>query len=654
MKKAIVIILLMCACYLRAQVFTGTGGPVLNNGQHTYFGLVVTGLTHPLDSTFGVEQVCINLDHPNVSEIYLYLQSPAGKRVNLVLGSSASGTSFVNTCFNSLAPASVTLAQSPYTGTFKPVGYLGRFNTEVNGNGTWHLVVHDAFSNNHTGKLVSWSIQFGAATCSPVTCHSSNLPVVLIKTTQPVSDVKTNGQMSIIHNGKKRNTFWPKSLKQIPIDIQLHGSSTRLYEKKPFHIGTRDPAGKKQNIPLLGLPAESDWLLIASYLDKSLLRIPFTYDIFRLMGHYAARYKPVELMLNDEYQGVYLLMEKLKRDPNRINIQKLERHDTLYPAISGGYIFKIDRTDAAGWYSEVPGHSATGARFYYNFVYPTKSNITVTQQKYLEHFVDSFELAMNAPYFADPAQGYRKFIDVKSFIDFFIINELSRNIDAYRLSTYLYKENDSKGGKLHIGPVWDYDLAWHNCKFADASNPQGWQYTLQHDQYPSPTWWVRLMEDPAFVQELKERWAHLRSHLLDLHKLTHYIDSSAAVLKEAAQRNYTQFPTLGASIYGNPQDQLQASYAAEVNDIKVWLAARITWMDQQLGANNTDPLPEEDAYSLQPINETTLPFEMPADQEGSFSIATKPRKSAGRSSYMVNLLPANCAVIQSKTNRHNH
>lgn len=595
MKIVTIIGLLLYSLFVRAQVFSGAGGPILNSAQHTYLGLVVSGLPQALDSTFGVEQVCVSIHHPNVGELNLFIQSPSGRMVNLTLATSASGAHFAGTCFNSLAPQSVTLGKAPYTGTFRPVGYLGRFSTGENPNGTWHLIVHDGDTTVNTGIVSEWSIQFGPKTCAPVNCITTNLPVVAITTSGAISDKKIPGVMRVINNVKKRNAFHAKT-PELKITIDWHGSSTKNYEKKPFDIRIYNDHDKKTEVSLLGMPAESDWRLIASYLDKTFLRIPLTHDLFRAMGHYTARYRPVEVTVNGEYQGIYLLIEKLKRDKQRINIEKLGKNDTTYPAISGGYIFKIDRTDAPGWYSELPGHSAAGTRFYYNYVYPKGTRLNGPQKKYIEAYVDSFELAMNGPQFTDPEKGYRRFIDVGSFIDYFIINELSRNVDAYRLSTYLYKENDAKGGKLFIGPVWDYDLAWHNCRFAEASNPAGWQYNMQHDLYPAPAWWVRLMQDSAFMSELRARWAELRRNILNLKQLNKYVDSSARVLKEAVARNYKQFPTLGAYLYGNPQEQSEATYQAEINDLKIWLAMRISWLDQQLGY--IDPAKQgQDRYS---------------------------------------------------------
>lgn len=594
MKRVITICILLATLHTQAQVFTGGGGPVQNNGQDTYFPVSVSGLTS-IDSVYGLEQVCFNINHPDVSELYVYLQSPSGTLVNLTLGSSSSGANFLNTCVNSQNVSSITLGSAPYSGTYKPVGYLGRFNTGQAGNGVWNLIVHDGFPGNpNAGTLVSWSLQFGSSPSHPVPFQSSDLPLVFINTTQSISDTKILVGMSIVDNGAARNHVNdPPNGYNAKAEIHWHGSSTKNFEKKSFAIETRDVNGNKINASLLGMPAENDWILMASYIDKTLIRNSFTNDLYTDMGHYAARHRNVELVINGEYQGVYILTEKLKRDSNRIHTQTISPMANGWPAISGGYVFKIDRTDASGWYSLLPGNSQAGTHFYYNYVYPSDADITVPQQNYIKSYVDSFETVMNAANYADPVTGYRKFIDVSTFIDFFIVNELAKNVDGYRLSTYMYKKNITKGGKMYIGPVWDYDIAWHDCNYGNTNSPSGWQYTLQNDDYPSPTWWGRFMQDTAFVNALICRWAELRQNVLSLTTLYNYIDSSANVFSaESQQRNFTQFPVIGAYIYPNPQIQSGATYQTEINDLKTWVANRVAWMDGALAGTCTMPVAE--------------------------------------------------------------
>ncbi len=582
MKRVAVIIFLFFSLYARSQVFTGTGGGIQNLGQDTYFNLSVSGLSPAqLGDTFGIKEVCININHPVIEELYIYLQSPAGNIVELIGWGNCKGVNYTNTCFDSQMSTSITSGTAPYSGSYRPIGYLGRFNTGQAANGSWNLIVHDGVAFVNSGNVVSWSIRFGSSPSPPVGFSSSNLPIVIMNTnSQPLSNSKILINMGIIDNGLNRNYLTnPWNNYSAKAMTHIRGSSTKNFEKKSYSFETRDASGIKFATHLLGMPLESDWELLAPYQDKSLMRISITYDLYRRMGNYASRLKNVELVLNNEYQGVYTIAEKLKRDSRRVHVTKLTPVDNSFPAITGGYIFKIDRSDAAGWSSLLPGDSPTNSHFYYQYVYPTDTNLTIPQKAYIKSYVDSFETALASPSFADPLTGYSKYIDIVSFIDFFIINELSKNVDAYRLSTYMYKDNILKGGKLHIGPVWDYDIAWHNCDYGNAFDPTGWQYQIQDTIFPTPTWWNRFMQDTSFVNALYCRWNQLRKDILSIGSLNAYVDSSANALNESQQRNFVQWPILGAYIYPNPQNQSGANYQGEVNDLKNWIASRIGWMD---------------------------------------------------------------------------
>jgi len=579
--KQITIFLLLTCFGIKAQVFTGSGGLIQDNGQDTYFTLSVAGLPQSqLDSVYGLEQVCVNITHPNITELYIYLRSPSGTLVNLSLGSSVSGANYTSTCFNNQSATSITLGTSPYTGVYIPVGQLGRFNTGQAGNGNWQLMVHDGFAFINAGNLISWSLQFGSNPARPVAFKSSNLPIVLINTTQPITLVKSLAGMGIINNGPNRNYLtdaWNNYNGKI--QVKLRGTSSLNFEKNSMGFETSDASGNDLASSLLGMPLEVDWTLVACYQDKSLLRNPLTYHLFGRMGHYSPRFREVELVLDNEYRGVYALVEKPKRDVNRINIEKLTTSENTLPAMSGGYILKIDRTDEAGWLSLLPGNSQANAHFHYEYVYPKDTIITVAQQNYIKNYMDSMETAINSATFADPMIGYRKYLEINSFIDFFIMNEFAKNPDGYRLSTFLYKNHQNDGGKVSIGPVWDFDLAWHNCNYGNAFIATDWQYQIQDNVNPSPTWWGRFMQDTAFVNALNCRWTELRQTYLSIPYLHNYIDSSANVLSESQQRNFVQWPILGAYIEPNPQSQVNASYWGEVNDLKNWISNRVAWLD---------------------------------------------------------------------------
>lgn len=607
LRRIFTIILCLFSFFSLSQVFIGTGGTIQNAGQETYFNLPVSGLAQSqLDNDFGISEVCITISHPTVEELQVYLQSPGGTLVQLSEGSSCKGVDYAGTCFNNAAATSVSLASAPYSGSYRPIGFLGRINNGQTGNGTWSLIVKDYLAFVNAGNVVTWSISFSTSPVPAVGFTSSKLPIVVINTNnQQVVDTDILVDFGVIYKGVGQTNYLSDPFNDYndKAKMRLRGSSTRIFEKKAFAIETCDAAGVDASVSLLGMPAESDWVLLAMYQDKSLLRVPLTYDLSRQMGRYASRFKLVEVVVNNEYRGVYALMEKLKRDQNRINISKLSPNENAGPAVTGGYIFKIDRTDEPGWTSLLPGEASGGKHFYYQYVYP-KDSITTQQKDYIKAFVDSFETVIASSYYSDPWIGYQKYVGIESLVDYFILNEISKNVDAYRLSTYFYKDKINKGGKMHIGPVWDFDLAWHNCNYGNSFDPTGWEYQLTDTIYSTPTWWNRLMQDTNFQNVLYCRWTQLRQTVLSSNHLYAYIDSAALALDGAQQRNFTQWPILGAYIHPNPQNQVNASFHEEIEDLKKWIAARVAWMDVAIAGHcpliNIQELDNENRVALYP------------------------------------------------------
>ena len=390
------------------------------------------------------------------------------------------------------------------------------------------------------------------------TLSSSNLPIIVINTAGQtiLNDPKIAADMGIIYNGAGRNAVTdPFNHYNGKIGIELRGQSSQQFPMKSYGIELRDAAGASQDKALFGLPKESDWVLYAPYNEKTLLHNFLAYTISREMGYWAANCRYVELMLNGDYKGIYVLMEKIKRGTGRVNISKLAATDVSGDAVTGGYIFSIDK-DADGWYSRyVPGGSFTQfIRF--SYVYPKITAIVPQQAAYLKSFVDSFENSLTGSSFQDKATGWRKFADDASFIDYFIVNEASRNVDGYRLSSYFYKDRDSKGGKIVAGPVWDYDLAFRNANYCSGSNVDGWAYRFNTvcpaDYWLVPFWWDRLMSDTAFGSNLLCRWKAVRQTTLSLSHLNALIDSVAALTAEARQRHFQRWPVLGQYVWPNP------------------------------------------------------------------------------------------------------
>jgi hypothetical protein len=307
------------------------------------------------------------------------------------------------------------------------------------------------------------------------------------------------------------------------------------------------------------------------------------------MGWYAPRWEMVEVIINGEYQGVYLLCEKIKRDKHRVDIAKMQPTDIYGDDVTGGYIIKVDKSTGnggGGWTSNyAPAVSTSGQTIFFQYDYPSDVNIVPQQQTYIQQYVDSFETALAGPNFMDTAIGYAHYIDVNSFIDYFLIDEMAKNVDGYRLSTYLYKNKRSKGGKLVIGPTWDYDIAWGNADYCDGSVSTGWAYQFGNvcggDSWQIPFWWERLMQDPAFRDKVKCRWSELSQTILSKPFLFNYCDSMATYLNEGQARNFTIWPTLGTYVWPNPAPQ-PTTYQGEVNELKTWINVRWNWLDANM------------------------------------------------------------------------
>jgi spore coat protein CotH len=403
---------------------------------------------------------------------------------------------------------------------------------------------------------------------------NGDLPVVVISTEGKtiVDEPKITARMQIMNTSYEFDGY---------IGIEIRGTTSQHFPKKSFNVETRTNAGENLNVSLLELPAENDWVLYGPYTDKTLIRNVLAYHLGNLTGRWSPRTKFCELYINDDYRGVYVLVEKIKRDKNRVNIASLKPADISGDDLTGGYLLKIDRPDPGYWISP---YKARGDKqdVPISYVDPKYEDLASEQRLYIKNYVTDFENALYGENFTDQEKGYRPYVDIASFIDYFLINELSRNLDAYRVSTYFYKDKDSKGGKLTMGPFWDYDLAFGNANFFNAGDPQGWVVDgLGYgDAYGIPFWWDRLREDPYFEAQLKIRWKELRNDKFSNKNLNEFIDNCASLLASAQERNFQKFQILDTYVW--PNNYIGKTYANEVNYLKNWINSRLSWMDSQL------------------------------------------------------------------------
>lgn len=424
---------------------------------------------------------------------------------------------------------------------------------------------------------------------------SSNLPIVVINTLgqEIPDDHKINARMGIIYNGEgiRNNLTDPFNNYDGWIGIELRGSSSQVFPKKSYAVETRDSLGNDISVSLLDFPQEEDWVFLGPYSDKTLIRDALAYKLARDQGRYASRSKFFELVINGEYRGVYLLLEKIKRDPNRVNIKKLNPTDTTGDAVTGGYIIKIDKLDGEnndGWYSDFKPFPQLNTRILYQYHYPKPNEIVGAQKNYIKAFIYAFESTMAGSYFADSVLGYSKYIDINSFVDYILLNELVKNIDAYRLSTFFYKDRDSRNPKLFAGPVWDFNLAFGNCEYYEAYNSSGWylEFVSEFSNIPIwenffiPFWWKKIFSDQNFKIKFRQRWIELRNTVWTNEKINAIIDSLVNLLDESKTRNFQKWQIIGQYIW--PNYYVGQSYEDEINYLKNWLTNRLIWMDYQI------------------------------------------------------------------------
>jgi subtilisin-like proprotein convertase family protein len=591
---------LFSASGIFAQTFSGTGGNIPDYPNTVAYTINVSGLNpSTLDTVnFGIEKVCVNLNHTWDADLEFSLIAPDGTTVLLSSGNGGSGDNYTNTCFDDVSSTSIAAGSPPFTGNFLPNQDLGAVNNNQNGNGAWQLFFRDNWGQD-SGYLFNWSITFGNNPAKPFNLGSSNLPIVVINTyNQSIpNEPKIYAHMGIIYNGPSVRNYMTDPYNEYNgrIGIELRGASSQSFPQKSYGITLYDTNLVEIDSGLVGMPKEHDWILYAPYNDKTCIRNILTYKLAREMDHYAPRTKLCELVLNGQYEGVYVIMEKIKRDKKRVEIDKLDSSEVTWPGVTGGYILKVDWINGnggGGWVSNYPPMvSSSGQQTYLQYHYPKDVNILPQQASYIRAYVDSFENALAGPNFQNLSTGFRKYTDVTTWIDYYLMNEVSKNVDGYRISAYLYKDSlngMNSGGKLAAGPLWDFNLAWWNADYCSGDNYTGWAYQFGSvcpgDGAQIPFWWNRMLQDSIYRRDVKCRWLTWRQSALDTVNIMNHIDSLANFLNESQQRHFVRWPILGVYTWPNPQP-LATTFAGEIASLKAWVRNRINWMDNNLPGN---------------------------------------------------------------------
>jgi hypothetical protein len=413
----------------------------------------------------------------------------------------------------------------------------------------------------------------------PVTVNfqSSNLPIVVIDTDQGQEipdEPKIDATMKIIYRGEGERNYMTDFFNPSVLDydgaikIEVRGSSSSLLDKKQYAFTPYDELGEKINVSLLDMPKENDWILNGLAYDASYIRDFISYKLSNLTGNYASRGRYCEVVLNGDFQGIYVLQEKLKADDSRIDINKIKETHLTLPKLTGGYITKTDKiegSDVAAWSMD----NYLGYQSNFVHEHPKPTTVQPEQHEYIKAEFETLQEKVTVPSNSSIANGYPSVIDIPSFVDFILLNEFASNADAYEFSTFFHKD---RNGKLRAGPIWDFNLTYGNDLFFwgyDRSQTDVWQFNYGGND--GPKFWRDLFDDVVFKCYLTKRWQELTATGMPLNsvEIFAFIDETTALISEAVERQEIVTGTTG-------------EFDQQIIDIKDFINERITWLSNEL------------------------------------------------------------------------
>lgn len=448
---------------------------------------------------------------------------------------------------------------------------------------------------------------------------SSNLPVIVFDSAGVNVDATTSPSAARPYRPTYAVVVPPDASGRArldgPVDYQgrsathVRGESSSGFDQKSYAWEMWGENDNDAGHSLLGMPSESDWVLHGPYSDKTMMRNYLVYSTFleSRADWFAPRTRFVEVFFNQQanntvgfsdYKGVYLLVEKIKRDRNRVDISKLSPLTTAQPTVSGGFIFKKDKASlgSTGW------SSSQGV--------PLQSNepetYTTPQLNAIRTYVNSFESALNGANSTNPTTGYAAWIDVDTFIDWQLAVELTKQIDGYVFSTYFHKE---RGGKMRAGPLWDFNISLGNANYGEGEASTGWDYDASRTAaLTGQLWFPKLLSDPNYRMATFDRYWELRRSLWSTPSILARIDAVSGLLRDGKEadvtnatpaasispiaRHFRKYPILGSAPWPNPSSATtRRTFQSEVEYMKTWITSRLAWIDNQYGVLSTAARP---------------------------------------------------------------
>jgi len=570
----------------------------LNNGLHTDFSLESNGEYLALVMPDGIT-IANDFNYPTLAEDLSYGifsgsdndYTKDGNFVPLAAPTPASGNTntleapvvfsidgrFFNGSITVALSTTVSGATIHYTTNGStPTASSATYNSPITINSTTQLKAIIVYAGGGTSPV---KIERYVKIANNIASADSDLPIILIESYGDtiIRDAQTTAFASIIEpdaSGRAQTTDAPTY--SGPIGIRVRGSSSSNFPKQQFKVETWDENNEEINVEILGMPAESDWVLYApGRLDRVLISNPFMYELSRKMGYYAPRIQFVEVYLNqgsgninnNDYLGLYIWTESIKRDKDRIDVKKLESTDNNAPEITGGYMFKIDRDPtwdtANGQYivEDEPGADATTA-----------------QQTYLRNYIQDYENTLYSANWLNPNTGYKNYINLDSWVFEHTMRILAKDPDGLRLSSYYYKDREEP---INAGPIWDFDRTLNSADRRDDLANE-WFYNVENNRvdFFEFSWWSRMTEDPDWRVEWHDNWFEQRREgCFQTSAINNLIDSLATVIQEAAVREDARWAD------GDRYGYRYGTFAGEIQALKDWLNTRMNWIDSQLIPN---------------------------------------------------------------------
>ena len=352
--------------------------------------------------------------------------------------------------------------------------------------------------------------------------------------------------------------------------INVRGQSSLTYDKKQYTVKFVNKDNSENSLEVLGMPKHDKWVLNGMYNDKSLLRNHLAYKMGRQTMEYSPDTRFVEVYLNEEYIGIYLLVEKIERDKNRIDISKNnEKYRDISFIVSrdkvkvGDIILENDWDKFEDEYSIV-SKDTLKLKSVFTTTYPSKQNITEKDKEKIINYINDFEYALRSNRFTNKKEGYIKYIDADSFINYAMINEITKNVDGGEVSAYFYKE---LGEKMKAGPIWDFDQSMSNTSIEEMNSPTGYKMV-------NTIWFERLFQDEYFANRYKINYKKYRSTVWTDSNINKMIDEALLELDPAIKRNIDKWYA----------DYTLEDYKKETEDVRAFLIQRLNWMDKNINS----------------------------------------------------------------------